>query len=113
MLRTMTRPWPTAGAPRISLDAWAFQREDGSWLLDGLMPVSELKSRLDIKDLPEDGRGRYNTVAGLLMAVSGHLPKTGEVIDCAGWHFEIAALEGRRIDRVLATADKSASTMDD
>jgi putative hemolysin len=39
------------------------------------------------------------------MAVSGHLPETGEVIDCAGWRFEIAALEGRRIDRVLAAPD--------
>jgi putative hemolysin len=99
--------------PGTLTDAWARERPDGVWELDGLMPVSELRARLGIRELPEEERGRYNTVAGLLMAVSGHLPKTGEVIDCAGWHFEIAALEGRRIDRVLATADKSASTMDD
>ena len=85
------------------LDAWATQREDGSWLIDGLMPVSELKARLDIKELPEEDRGRYNTVAGLLMSVSGHLPVTAERIQCAGWMFEVVDLDGKRIDKVLAT----------
>ena len=85
------------------LDAWATLREDGSWLIDGLMPVSELKSRLDIKELPEEDKGRYNTVAGLLMSVSGHLPLTGERIECAGWVFEIVDLDGKRIDKLLVT----------
>ncbi|HXE22805.1 MAG TPA: hemolysin family protein [Rhodoferax sp.] len=84
-------------------DAWALLREDGSWLLDGLMPVSELKIRLDIRELPEEDRGRYNTVAGLLMSVSGRLPLTGERIECAGWIFEVVDLDGKRIDKVLAT----------
>ena len=84
-------------------DAWATRREDGSWLIDGLMPVSELKARLDIRELPEEDRGRYNTVAGLLQSVSGHLPSTGERIACAGWHFEIVDLDGKRIDKVLVT----------
>jgi putative hemolysin len=88
------------------LDAWATRREDGSWLIDGLMPVSELKARLDIRELPEEDRGRYNTVAGLLMSVAGHLPKTGEHIECAGWMFEIVDLDGKRIDKVLATENK-------
>ncbi|MFZ2294098.1 MAG: hemolysin family protein [Polaromonas sp.] len=85
------------------LDAWATRREDGSWLIDGVMPVSELKARLEIKELPEEDRGRYNTVAGLLMSVSGRLPATGERIECAGWVFEIVDLDGKRIDKVLAT----------
>jgi putative hemolysin len=88
------------------LDAWATRREDGSWLIDGLMPVSELTARLDIRELPEEDRGRYNTVAGLLMSVAGHLPKTGEHIECAGWMFEIVDLDGKRIDKVLATENK-------
>lgn len=85
-------------------DAWATQREDGSWLLDGHMPVSELKARLEIRELPEEDRGRYNTLAGLLMAVSGHLPGPGERIDCGDWVFEVVDLDGRRIDKVLAQA---------
>lgn len=88
--------------PRVPMDAWATPRPDGSWLIDGAMPVGEFKSRLDIEDLPDEDRGLYNTVAGLLMSVSGHLPKAGEKIECAGWVFEITELDGRRIDRVVA-----------
>ena len=66
------------------------------------MPVDELKNRLDIDELPDEERGRYNTLAGLLMAVSGELPVVGERVECAGWTFEVVALDGRRIDRVLA-----------
>ena len=86
----------------VPAEAWAMQRDDGSWLLDGLMPVAELKSRLDIRSLPGDDKGHYNTLAGLLMAASGHLPVTGERIECAGWVFEVVDLDGKRIDKVLA-----------
>ena len=88
--------------PGAQTDAWATQRDDGSWLLDGLMPVSELKVRLELDDLPEEDRGRYNTLAGLLMSVSGHLPAVGERIECADWLFEVVDLDGKRIDKVLA-----------
>jgi putative hemolysin len=89
--------------PGAEDDAWATQRDDGSWLLDGLMPVSELKSRLDIERLPDEDKSRYNTVAGLLMYVSGRLPATGDRIECEGWVFEVVDLDGRRIDKVLAS----------
>ncbi len=89
--------------PGAQIDAWATEREDGSWLLDGLMPVSELKVRLQLDELPDEDRGRYNTVAGLLMSVSGHLPEVGERIECAGWRFEVVDLDGKRIDKVLAS----------
>jgi len=89
--------------PHAPVDAWAVRREDGSWLVDGAMPVGEFKARLDIEELPDEDRGRYNTVAGLLMAVSGSLPATGDIIDCAGWRFEVVDLDGRRIDKVLAS----------
>jgi len=83
--------------------AWAIHQPDGSWLLDGLMPVAELKARLDIEqELPQEDRGRYNTLAGLLMTVSGQMPVAGEKIACAHWQFEVTELEGRRIDKVLA-----------
>lgn len=86
------------------VDAWAIQREDGSWLIDGVMPVSELKARLDIKELPEEDKGRYNTVAGLLQSVSGRLLKTAEHVECVGWRFEVLDLDGKRIDKVLASS---------
>jgi putative hemolysin len=88
--------------PGAQTDAWATQRDDGSWLIDGAMPVAELKARLDIKELPDEDKGRYNTVAGLLQAVSGRLLATADRVDCAGWRFEVVDLDGRRIDKVLA-----------
>ena len=89
--------------PGAQVDAWATQRSDGSWLIDGVMPVSELKARLDIRELPEESRGRYNTVAGLLQSVSGRLLGTGETVDCAGWRFEVVDLDGKRVDKLLAS----------
>jgi putative hemolysin len=89
--------------PVAQTEAWATRREDGSWLLDGSMPVAELKARLDIRELPEEERGRYNTLAGLLMSVSGTLPAAGERIDCGDWRFEVIDLDGKRIDKVLAS----------
>ncbi|HQX61078.1 MAG: HlyC/CorC family transporter [Rhodoferax sp.] len=89
--------------PYTPVDAWATPRDDGSWLIDGAMPVGEFKARLDIAELPDEERGRYNTVAGLLMAVSGSLPAQGDKIECAGWMFEVIDLDGRRIDKMLAT----------
>ncbi|MEJ6022144.1 hemolysin family protein [Ramlibacter sp. PS4R-6] len=88
--------------PEAHVEAWATQREDGSWLLDGLMPVSELKARLEIRDLPDEDRGLYNTLAGLLMTVTGHLPGVGEKIESSHWVFEVVDLDGKRIDKVLA-----------
>jgi putative hemolysin len=84
-------------------DAWATRREDGSWLLDGGIPVDEVKARLDLDELPDEDRGRYNTLAGLLMTLTGHLPKLGERINHQGWVFEVIDLDGRRVDKVLAT----------
>jgi len=83
--------------------SWAVQREDGSWLLDGMMPVQELKSRLNIKSLPQEDESIYNTLAGLILAVSGRLPQVSEAVNAAGWRFEVVDLDGRRIDKVWAS----------
>ncbi len=84
-------------------DAWAVQRADGSWLLDGLIPVPELKDRLEIKELPEEDRGRYNTLAGMIILLLGRLPATADVVEWSPWRFEVVDLDGRRIDKVLVT----------
>ncbi|MGM9490561.1 hemolysin family protein [Ideonella sp. YS5] len=84
-------------------DAWAVQREDGSWLIDGLIPVPELKDRLELKDLPEEDRGRYNTLAGMIMLLLGRLPRITDLVEWEGWRFEVVDLDGKRVDKVLAT----------
>jgi putative hemolysin len=86
-------------------DQWAVMRDDGSWLLDGLMPVPEFKDRLDLKALPEEER--YHTLSGLLMMLLGRLPQTGDKTDWGGWRFEIVDMDGKRIDKVLASRVKS------
>jgi putative hemolysin len=90
-------------------DAWATQNDDGSWVLDGIMPVNELKARLDIKELPAEDKNRYNTLAGLLMYALGQLPTQGQVIELDDWRFQVVELEGRRIDKVIATLRPSIS----
>ena len=91
-------------------DAWAVQRDDGSWLLDGLIPVPELKDRLALKNVPEEERGRYNTLSGMVMLLLGRLPQTGDRCEWGGWCFEIVDLDGKRIDKVLATPVKEVPT---
>ena len=85
-------------------DSWAVQREDGSWLFDGLIPVPELKDRLELKELPEEDRGRYNTLAGMIMLLLGRLPDTTDSVEWEGWRFEVVDLDGKRVDKVLAQA---------
>ena len=89
--------------PRNPEDAWAVAREDGSWLLDGLIPVPELKDRLELKAVPEEEKGRYNTLSGMFMWLLGRVPQTADRVDWEGWRLEIVDMDGRRIDKVLAT----------
>lgn len=89
--------------PQNMDDVWAVQREDGSWLLDGLIPIVEMKDRLDFKTVPEEDKGRYHTLSGMMMWLLGRLPATGDVATWEGWRLEVVDLDGKRIDKVLAT----------
>jgi putative hemolysin len=89
--------------PRDPEDAWGVMRADGSWLLDGLIPVPELKDRLGLKAVPEEDKGRYYTLSGLFMWLLGRVPQTGDTVVWEGWRLEIVDMDGKRIDKVLAT----------
>ena len=91
--------------PRRAEDAWAIQRDDGSWLLDGTIPVPELKDRLHLKDLPEEDRGSYQALSGMLLLMLGRVPRAGDHASWEGWRFEIVDMDGRRIDKVLAARE--------
>lgn len=84
-------------------DSYAIAREDGTWLLDGMISSHDLKDRLKIKTLPEEERGLYNTLSGLMMMQLGRIPKTTDKIVWANWSMEIVDMDGKRIDKVLAT----------
>jgi putative hemolysin len=94
-------------------DAWAVQREDGSWLMDGLIPVPEIKDRLEVKDLPEEDRGRYNTLAGMIMLLLGRLPRTSDAVEWGDWRFEVVDLDGKRVDKVLVSRIHPLETTND
>jgi len=89
--------------PRDPETSWAVQREDGSWLLDGHIPVPELKDRLGLEEVPEEERGRYHTLSGMIMLLTGALPKVADAVKWEGWKLEIVDMDGRAIDKVLAT----------
>jgi putative hemolysin len=76
------------------------KREDGSWLLPGFLPADELADHLNFM-LPENRD--YETLAGFILSQMHRLPTTGEWVDAHGWRFEVVDLDGRRIDKVLAS----------
>jgi len=89
--------------PRDPSNSWAMQREDGSWLLDGHIPVPELKDRLMLDTVPDEERGRYHTLSGMMMLLTGRLPKVTDTVTWEGWRLEIVDMDGRTIDKVLAS----------
>ncbi len=83
------------------------QRSDGSLLLDGMMPIDELRARLDLPETPY--AGTYHTVAGLMLALLQRVPREGDRIIWAGWRFEIIDMDGRRVDKVLASPEEATA----
>ena len=84
-------------------DAWAVQRDDGSWLLDGHIPIMELKDRLGLKTVPEEEKGRYQTLSGMLMLLTGKLPSETDKVIWESWEFEVVDMDGKIIDKIQAT----------
>jgi len=79
------------------------RRADGSWLIDGMTTVEEIKDALDIDKLPDEERGLYQTVGGLMMSQMHTVPLPGQHFDWASWRFEVVDMDGRRVDKVLVT----------
>ncbi len=77
------------------------RREDGSLLVDGLLPADQLKELLDIEQLPGEDSYQFNTLAGFIMAQLGRLPRVGDHVLANGRRFEVVDMDGRRVDRVL------------
>jgi putative hemolysin len=78
----------------------AVEREDGSWLLPGGMAVDEMAELIGFTLPP---KRRYETVAGLLLDQLKHLPSLGQSVTVGQWRFEVIDLDGRRVDKVLAS----------
>lgn len=91
--------------PEDSLDSdyLVFQREDGSWLFDGLIVIDQLKEILNFSDMPGEERSAFQTLSGFVMSQLGRIPKTGAKFIYEGFMFEVVDMDGRRVDRVLVS----------
>jgi putative hemolysin len=81
----------------------AIQREDGSWLFDGMLAMDDLRMFLDLDELPHEDEGAYETLGGLLMAELGRIPLTGDRIEWKNLRFEVVDMDGHRVDKVMVT----------
>jgi putative hemolysin len=85
------------------------QREDGSWLLDGGLPVDEFKDIFGITRLPDEERGYYNTLGGFIMTRLGRIPAASDFFEWAGLRFEVVDMDGFRVDKVLVLPVQAAA----
>ncbi len=88
---------PTIDSPR------AVERDDGSWLVDGMLPVDEFKNTLDIKSLPDEDTGTFQTLGGFVMAHLHRIPVVGNKFTMEGYTYEVVDMDGMRVDKVLVT----------
>ena len=86
------------------------RREDGSWLVDGLLAADELKERLGLRELPREEEAEYQTVGGMVMDALGRVPEAGDRFEWEGHSFEVLDMDGRRVDKVLASPSTSENT---
>jgi len=75
------------------------QRADGSWLVDGLLSIDDFTQAFHMETLP--GAGTYKTVGGFVIFMLANLPSPGEFVDHGEWRFEVADMDGRRVDKIL------------
>jgi putative hemolysin len=105
ILRAIVGDIPTPGQ---AVEPGAVRREDGSWLLDGTLPVAQVRKLLDIVSLPHQDSA-YPTLGGLVMLYLQRVPSPGDRFECCGWRFEVVDMDGRRVDKVLATFQDQAT----
>ena len=88
------------------------RREDGSWLVDGLLAADELKGRLGLQELPREGEADYQTVGGMVMGALGRVPEETDRFEWEGYSFEVVDMDGRRVDKVLVAPMREAKAPD-
>lgn len=79
----------------------AVQRDDGSWLLDGMLPVDEFLEIFDLAQLSGDHRGNYQTLGGFVITHLGRIPAAADHFVWEGMRFEVMDMDGNRVDKVL------------
>jgi putative hemolysin len=86
------------------------KREDGSWLVDGSLPIPDFKEAFRLREMPEEAEGRFHTVGGLVMSALRRVPRAGDAFETSGLRLEVVDMDGRRVDKVLVTRVTSPSS---
>ncbi|RFC65384.1 HlyC/CorC family transporter [Fulvimarina endophytica] len=94
----------------VEESANAVRRHDGSWLVDGAMPVDAFAYKSKVIEFPEDRD--YETIAGFVLEKIGHIPEVGEVFTWEDFEVEVVDLDGHRIDKLLFTHKKPADAQE-
>lgn len=84
-------------------DPQAVQRDEHSWLLDGMLGIDELREIMGVSELPKQQETSYQTVSGLVMVMLGRIPSAGESFTWRNFHFEVVDMDRQRVDKVLLT----------
>jgi putative hemolysin len=108
VLEALVGDVPDADAP--AEEPSIVQREDGSWLVDGMLAADELKVRLGLRKLPREEEADYLTVGGMVMDTLGRIPAAGAHFEWEGYSFEVVDMDGRRVDKVLVMPTRSSDT---
>lgn len=95
----------------VPADNAIVQREDGSWLVDGMTDQELVREKLGMSPRPENERGDYHTLAGMVLKHIGHIPKIGETITIDDFILEVVDMDGRRIDKVLVRRKAGMTTL--
>ncbi|WP_448562095.1 hemolysin family protein [Trichothermofontia sp.] len=89
---------PSVGTPE---EPEAVQREDGSWLLDGMMAIDDFRELFLLPELPGEQRGNFHTLGGFVITHLGRIPNTADYFEWDNFRFEVADMDGNRVDKVL------------
>jgi putative hemolysin len=88
---------PDIGGPSV------VKRDNGTWLIDGMLPIDEFKNTFDIDNLPEEESGTFQTLGGFVMAYLHRIPSVGNRFTVGGYTYEVVDMDGLRVDKVLLT----------
>jgi putative hemolysin len=91
----------------------AVQRPDGSWLVDGMIPVDEFKEIFDLDSLPGEKQDAYQTLGGFIFTRMGRVPSVSESFEWNHLRFEIVDMDAKRIDKVLVSHVTNEKTPDE
>jgi putative hemolysin len=91
--------------PDTLLEPKAVQRDDGSWLVDGMYDIGDFRDRFGLRTLPPATEGYYQTVGGFVMAGLGQVPEVGDHFSWGGFRIEVMDMDGRRVDKVLVARE--------